>query len=561
MAERPAPDRQTGVRIPLAPCFCRYIFKSGFADFNMSNQAAKHKHNGKSKHNKLNELQDILLSLTEEERAVLPLLSSCNLEQLIEKTKLNKEAVLRALMFLSNKGLIKLHVSETKKVVLGKNGLVYREKGLPERQLLNALYKSSDKSITFEEAKSFLTQQELTAAIGVLKKYGIIEIDKNVIKLVKQASKKLLEEKFLEQLPLDINALTDEQKYCYEQLVKRPGIIEVEKQSIYNYELTEKGKAILPLLEKEKVKLIERLTPEMLKSKSWRGQKFRYYDITSSVPSIQGGKPHYYLHFLAEVETMLKQLGFKKMYGPLIVNEFWNFDALFQPQFHSAREWSDTYSVNVASKLEMPKQLVKAVKQTHEQSWKYTWSEEKAKQAILRPQTTVVSAYTLYKLREKLKTIKVKSSDPVVIAKYYALARCFRPDVVDSTHLSEFNQLEGIIIGINLNFNHLLGVLKQLTLSITKAKHIRFLPDYYPFTEPSVEIDVKFQQNWLEIGGAGIFREEVVKPLLGSSYDENITVLAWGLGIDRLAMIKYGLNDIRLLFSNQLEFLRKQTLK
>ncbi|MDD2531280.1 MAG: phenylalanine--tRNA ligase subunit alpha, partial [Candidatus ainarchaeum sp.] len=136
--------------------------------------------------------------------------------------------------------------------------------------------------------------------------------------------------------------------------------------------------------------------------------------------------------------------------------------------------------------------------------------------------------------------------------KYFAIARCFRPDVLDATHLLEFNQLEGFIIGDDLNFKHLLGMLKDFAVSIAGAEKVKFFPDYYPFTEPSVQLSAKHpQMGWVEFAGAGMFRPEMLRNL---GIKQN--VIAWGMGIDRLAMFKLGVNDIRYLFSDDLNYLR-----
>jgi phenylalanyl-tRNA synthetase alpha chain len=121
-------------------------------------------------------------------------------------------------------------------------------------------------------------------------------------------------------------------------------------------------------------------------------------------------------------------------------------------------------------------------------------------------------------------------------------------------HGVEFNQIEGIVLGEALNFRHLLGILKMFAIEIAGAKKVKFIPDYYPFTEPSCQLSALHPElGWIEFGGSGIFREELTKPL-----GVNVPVIAWGLGIDRLAMFKLGIRDIRELFSQNLEWLRSQ---
>jgi phenylalanyl-tRNA synthetase alpha chain len=239
------------------------------------------------------------------------------------------------------------------------------------------------------------------------------------------------------------------------------------------------------------------------------------------------------------------------MESPLITQEFYNFDVLFQPQNHPARSWTDTYQLKQPKKGKLPHpKIVEAVKAMHEtggvsasSGWQYSWEQEIASKVMPTAHTTAHSA------RQLVKGIKVPG-------KYFSIARCYRPDVVDATHLAEFNQMEGFLVGEELNFRHLLGMLKQFAIEFGGTKEVRFEPSYYPFTEPSVQLNVKHPQlGWMELGGAGMFRPEML---------ENLGIrgqaLAWGIGIDRLAMLKLGIKDIRYLFSEDLNWLRKQPM-
>jgi phenylalanyl-tRNA synthetase alpha chain len=124
--------------------------------------------------------------------------------------------------------------------------------------------------------------------------------------------------------------------------------------------------------------------------------------------------------------------------------------------------------------------------------------------------------------------------------------------VLDQTHLTEFNQVEGIVVDENLNLRDLLGILMTFATEIAGANRVKMKPDYYPFTEPSVELSAyKEGYGWIEFGGSGIFRPEVTLPL-----GIKAPVIAWGLGIDRLFMMKAKINDIRCLFSKDLHWLR-----
>jgi len=488
------------------------------------------------------DIKKVAESLSENEVLVLRNLKSKQISalELQQSTKLSQVEIVRALQWLDNKKLILLKKQEQEVIDLGKYGKEYLKKGLPERNLIQHLVKL--KAIRFEDAerKIGLSKDEFQAALGVLKKKLLIAIDNGRIILkvsADEANKATLEEKFLSELPLESNILTPENKFAFNELKKRKDIIEIKKQSTLLSQLTDLGNKILK--EIPKGKLVESITPEMLK-KDMKNVKFKRYDVSVRVPEIYGGKRQAYYAFLADVKRELVRIGFKEMKGPVVESEFWNFDALFQPQFHIARDWSDTYYVNAESDLPS-KEIINAVKRQHEKSWQYSWQLEKAKKAILRPQGTSMSARML-------------ANKPEIPGKYFAIARCYRPDVIDSKHLSEFNQVEGIILDKNITFQHLLGQLKQFAQIFATGQEIKFIPDYYPFTEPSVQLSVKHPKlGWIEIGGAGIFREEVTKPL-----GIGVPVIAWGLGIDRLAMFKLNVKDIRELFSQDLEWLRKK---
>jgi phenylalanyl-tRNA synthetase alpha chain len=485
--------------------------------------------------------EDMTSSLSPIERKILPFLESNSAEEIIEKAKTDRTTVLRALEFLSNKGIVNLKYKEQKKVVLGANGILYLKEGLPERRLLSLF--SEALSFTLEEAmkKSGLSENEFKAALGALKKKALLKIENGKILLQgakEEIARKMHEEMFLEQLPISVESLTPEQKYCFEQLKNRRDIIKIEGQREVDFELTSTGRKIMK--EPVKTTYVEQLTAEMLQKGTWKGKKFRKYDIISRVPKIYGSRRQPYYAFLQQVRNKLVALGFEEMTGSIVETEFWNYDALFQPQFHIAREWSSTYYIKNKLKPEaIDKRIIARVKQQHEASWHYKWQVENALKYILRPQGTVLSARQLAKTK--------------IPGKYFAIARCYRPDVIDASHLSEFNQVEGIIVQENLTLKNLFHILELFAKEIANAKEIKFVPHYFPFTEPSCELLARHEKfGWIELGGAGIFRREVVKPLL----NRDITVLAWGLGIDRLAMFNLDIADIRQLFSQDLDWLR-----
>ncbi len=497
------------------------------------------------------EINKLIDSLSPNERKILPYIREKNAEKIIKNAKLDRTSVLRALEYLGNKNIITLSHSKKKVVEIGVNGALYREKGLPERRLLNLL--NEKKIIRLEEAQSqsSLSDDEFKASLGALKKKAIVEIKKGKIIFIgrgDEISKKTLEELFIESLPLDYNSLTPEQLYALKILERRRNIIQIKEEEKVEINITKLGEEMLKT-EKKAVELVEGVTPKILEKESlWKGKKFRRYDVTSNLPLINGGKRHFVNQAVDYARKVWTEMGFKEMGGNLLQSSFWNFDALFTAQDHPVREMQDTFFIN--KKAELPdKKLVKAVKESHEKGvdgskgWQYSWDEEEAKKLVLRTHTTCLSANALANLDRKN-----------IPAKFFALGKCFRNEAVDWSHGFEFNQTEGIVVAPNLNFRNLLGYLQEFFRKMGFEK-IRFRPSYFPYTEPSVEIDVFHPEKkiWLELGGAGIFRPEVTIPLLG----EKITVLAWGPGFDRMIMDYYNIKDLREMYKNDLSQLRK----
>ena len=493
----------------------------------------------------------IIESLSPHERKVLPHLEEVNISNICKKSNLDKTSVLRTLDYLKDKNIIKINHDKKKIVEIGVNGALYKKKGLPERRLLNLL--DHQRIIPLQKAKeeSKLSEDEFKASIGALKRKALIELKNGKIILnanKEEITKKTLEEIFLELLPIEYGSLTDEQKYALKSIQSRKDLIRIQEEKVISIDITEEGKKVIKF-GVGKSPLIEQITPSILKKESsWKGKKFRRYNVKYPVSKISGGKRHFVNQSIDYGRKVWTDMGFKEMTGNLTQNSFWNFDALFTAQDHPVRDMHDTFFID--KKTSLPdKKLVRAVKDTHEKGvagskgWQYKWNEEEAKKLVLRTHTTCLSAQTLSKLK--------KEDFP---CKYFSIGKCFRNETVDWSHGFEFNQTEGMVIDKNANFRHLLGYLKQFFKKMGYEK-VRFRPAYFPYTEPSVEIDVWLPDRkvWIELGGAGIFRPEVTIPLLGKP----IPVLAWGPGFDRILTSYYEIKDLRELYKNDLNKLRK----
>jgi len=475
-------------------------------------------------------------SLSPLERKIIPFLKERKLSKIIEKSGLKDVEVMRALQWLENKEIIKSEKEIKEIVELDKNGVLYKERGLPEKRFLKLL----DRDKTLNELKEQLNQDEINVSLGILKSRGLIQIGEKIKKL-KEGDKILeLTEEFLNKLPLNLSKLSAEEKFVYNEFKRRRDIIKTRLVKEREIKLTKLGEELSK--ENLKLNLIENLTSDILKNKSWKGKRFRRYDIKINVPKIYGGRRHFVNQALDYTKKIWLDMGFKEMNGNLVQTSFWNFDALFVPQDHPAREMQDTFFVNGNKPIEM-KEFINKVKRSHEENWKYKWDSKEGERLILRTHTTVLSALTLANLKKE-----------DIPGKYFAVGKCFRNEALDWSHLFEFNQTEGIVIDENANLRNLMGYLREFANKMGFPK-VRFRPAYFPYTSPSLEGDIydSVHKKWIEFIAAGIFRPEVVKPLLG----RDIPVLAWGPGIDRMITSAYNIQDIRELYKNDLKQLKE----
>jgi len=237
-------------------------------------------------------------------------------------------------------------------------------------------------------------------------------------------------------------------------------------------------------------------------------------------------------------------MGFEEMpTNNFIESSFWNFDALFQPQQHPCRDSHDTFFLSEPKECkDIPEAYKDRVKAFHEKGgqgsigYRYDWKISEAKKNILRTHTTAWSTRMLYKLAQtKFRPVK-----------YFSIDRVFRNENLDATHLAEFHQVEGLVADYNLNLGDLFGVI-QTFFSRIGIPDIRFKPTYNPYTEPSMEIYgySKILDKWMEVGNSGVFRPEMLIPM---GLPNDVTVIAWGLSLERPTMIKYGIGNIRDLF-------------
>ena len=500
-----------------------------------------------------------MVDLRTHERKILSTLQKlsgkASAEQLIRESGLSDAAIMRAALTLREKELVKVHEEKQAIVKLNDEGKTHAEKGLPERRLLNALKELGGKaSFGKTVEKAGLDKQFVQIALGWIqkKKWATLDSKANTLRLLGKPrdghDEKLL--RFLsEKGQIAVTQLTGDLQKAVPTL-KRRKLLEIEDKTRRILEITNAGKTSVkegrPLVEE-----VTQLMPELIITGKWRKVTLQKYNIEAPVAKTWPGKKHPYLSFLEEVKAKLVTLGFKEMTGTSVETSFFNFDALYTPQDHPAREIFGIYLVKtpVYGGLGAYRKVLANVKETHENGWKtgstgwgYKYSVKEARRLILRGHGTCLSARTLL------------SNDLEIPSRYFSIARCYRPEVVDKTHLSEFNQVEGIVVDEKLTLRDLLGVLEKFALEIAGADKVLFKPDYFPFTEPSVELSAyKKDYGWIEFGGSGIFRPEVTLPL-----GVKVPVIAWGLGVDRLFMMKAGIDDIRYIFTQNLDWIRRK---
>ncbi len=504
----------------------------------------------------------ILSELGENEQRVLKALQESNgkasAAQLAEKSTLADSAVARAILNLSSRGLIEEHVEKRTEIRATHEGEQYVSKGLPERQVATVIVQSGGR-LTPKDAveRAGLSAEYIPIVTGWLtrKKWGTLEKKDSTTELVveKEPEKDSDEEvlALIDHKTLNQEELPNELIVSAIRLIRR-NILESNAKSDRQIQITTTGQqAAASITLSTPAREVSSLTGDMIASGEWETVRLRNYNVSSAVPTIHPGRLHPYAKFLRSVKQQLVGLGFEEVLGPLVEYAFINCDCLYMPQDHPAREVHDLFYLRDPSRgdLNVWNGTVGKVEETHEngdktgsKGWQYAYSRDEASKLVMRSHGTALSVRAML------------SKDVKIPGKYFAIARCYRPDPLDRTHLMEFNQVEGIVLDKTLNLRSLLGVLEMFAKEVAGADKVRFKPDYFPFTEPSVELQAYREGfGWIEFGGSGIFRPEVTLPL-----GIKVPVIAWGLGIDRLYMMKKQITDIRQLFSPDLEWIRNQ---
>ena len=439
------------------------------------------------------------------------------------------ESVIQYGGLLSQKGLARVDRSVTTRLSLTAEGNQYLTEGLPERQLYASFGESSP-------IADLNRHPHAKIGLGWMKRLGWIKIDQGIVIKTGAADVSPIE--------ISLKSPDSTTPEIRKELIKR-GLAVEEESVTYHISITEEGRKFagsgLDLTEETGT-----LTSDQISSGAWKNLTLRRYDITKKPRPVWPGKTHPYQRLIDEMRRILLDMGFTELYGGIVQGAFWNFDALFQPQDHPAREMQDTFHLRECSDLPAGWERVRDIHEhggeTSSCGWGGRWDPEKAKATVLRTHTTSLS----------IQHLAAHTKPPV---KAFCIGRVYRRETIDPTHLPEFEQLEGVVMDDEVSFRHLLGYLKEF-YGRMGFSNVRFRPAYFPYTEPSVEPEVWIDGlGWVELGGAGIFREEVTSP-----WGIESPVLAWGLGVSRVAMLKMGLSDLRELYQSDIDWVRRTPL-
>jgi phenylalanyl-tRNA synthetase alpha chain len=462
---------------------------------------------------------------------------------LAASTGLSIDQVRRGIEWLKFKNLISIEESYTQRIFAASEGMAASQKGLPERRLVNSL-KEGKVTISEVLASGAIKNEEINPAIAGARRNQWIQLLEGKMVLTPLTAKKSPEETFIENLKrggVEISKLTGEEKLVLEQLKKRPNYIEIKEEKESRISLTDAAKQIIiPTLNQEKLE--RRLTTELITSGKWKETNFSALDVEAPAPVIYLGRRHPLIEIIEEIKEIFIGLGFSEIEGPVIQSGFWNFDALFTPQDHPAREMQDTFYISAQTQppISASKDQISRISRVHKKRWNRRWDVQEAQRLVLRTHTTPVTLQHL---------AKVKSSD---VGRFFSVGRVFRNEKVSYKHLVEFHQVEGVATSKEASLRDLMGLQKEFYAKMG-IKHIKFWPTFFPYTEPSLQSMVYNQEleKWVELFGMGIFRPEVTKP-----FGIKNRVLAWGGGLERIAMLRFGLEDVRELYGNKLAWLR-----
>ena len=479
------------------------------------------------------------------ERKVLSALAAAGslpFESLVTASAVQEDQARRALQWLASKGLVIIEESKQSRLVVARSP--------PELTLVTLVAESHSPPTVQQLESAFESAEEFSAAFGRARGAGWIRVEGKAPAVVRLADsggpepvRSLLEAvkegKVEGELPASQAGLAAD--------LLRRGILRRLEERTTSATITEAGRQAA--LTAVGPGLVDRLTPDLIASGAWKAKSLRPLDVEAKAPVFYPGRRHPVRDFIREIREVYISMGFTELHGNSVYPAFWNFDALFIPQDHPGREMQDTFYLAGLSDPKLTRSGVVAnVASTHEGGWKtgsrgwgYSWRLEEARKLVLRTHNTVLTVKALSQSKEKETRV-------------FAVSKVYRNENLDYKHLAEFHHMDGIMVGKDLNVRHLMGFLKEFYRKLG-MREVKLWPTYFPYTEPSLEVVgySKATKSWIELSGSGVFRPEVTLPL-----GVRVPVLAWGPGVERLMLMRYGLDDMRELYGEDLSWLRSR---
>lgn len=490
--------------------------------------------------NLLNPERRMLLAMQQHPETI-----SWDLKSILEACEWSDQAVaVGAGHGLQNHGLVDVAEVVERELRLDTEGLVATQDGLLEHRLWT--WMQTQEQATMRGLQAAFERHEAGPGVGLLKQLGV-QLDGGVFSATQpEEITAVIDSRtaFLTSLPASMEALDHDQ---VKHFLSRKQLVQTVEKTERTWSITDQGKQVPADALAEQL-VVTDITPELLQGDEWKNATFRAFDVTLEAATPRTGRGHPMQALIERIRSVFLEMGFSELVDDYVQSAGWNMDALFIPQDHPAREMQDTFYLERPASIEVDEKVMALWKDIHEHGgntgstgWGGAYSTDISKRALLRTHTTV-------------NTIQYLAGHPNEACRVFSVDRVFRKEAIDRTHLPEFHQIEGIIMEEGANLQMLVTTLKTFYAKMGYPE-VRVRPAYFPYTEPSLEIEVKWRGKWLELGGAGIFRPEVTEPLGITS-----PVLAWGMGLERLAMLVLGLDDIRQLYISDLEWLRNQPI-
>ncbi|XP_065576867.1 phenylalanine--tRNA ligase alpha subunit-like isoform X2 [Artemia franciscana] len=452
---------------------------------------------------------------------------------LAKQLNVDHQKVVGAIKSILSAGeVIKAEQKSDKNWELTSEGLEVASQGSHEGLVFRAI---PPEGVTKDELLEIISKDKVDIGLGKAISLGWIMSDKNTGTKAPKFERKV---QFIDdKVQKNLNSFQKGKELDKSVLLEYKKRKLVREVLITSY-IVSKGSQFSTTLSKQETEL----TTDMITSGSWKEKSFKSYNFNALGATLSKGHLHPLQKVLEQYRQIFLEMGFSEMpTNNYVESSFWNFDALFQPQQHPARDAHDTFFLSEPKYGDnIPPEYMEKVERVHSTGgygsigYRYDWKVEEARKNVLRTHTTAVSAKMLYKLAQ----------EPVFMpVKYFSIDRVYRNETLDATHLAEFHQIEGVVADYGLTLGDLLGVINEFFKKLGIEK-LRFKPAYNPYTEPSMEVFSYHEglKKWVEIGNSGLFRPEMLLPM---GLPEGVNVIAWGLSLERPTMIKYCINNIR----------------